>query len=1578
MPRMLERLEERTLLAVSILNGGGLGYAGNGGGGPPDVTGAAGPNSYLQIDNSTVTLFSKAGGTILDQHGINDFFYNAAIGNETRIYSQTVNIAASPTGATEAGTTVTITTTTPHGFVVGQSVSISGVGVAGYNGGFKITGTPTTTSFTYTAGTSGLAASGGGTVSGSSCGTCDSTGVFDNLMGTGGRFIIGDIDIEASQNVSQYIFAVSKSNDPTTFDATQWNFYHITTTEGSGGPSSTSWSDYPGNPGFNADAFVETFNMFGGGPTGTQVVSVKASDLAAGNPLVTSGAGQNVFRNDVPGGVQNYRPTTMHDSVAGDPMWLIHDPGTGTSIDVVKMTGVLSSASAFTTTSLALPAQDNFVASGGIGNPLNPDGSGMFDPGSRILKAGEYNKIVVAAQTVAVAAGPNTLASAQANDKNGNPTGGSGYSVGDTLTVNGGTFTTAAQLTVQTLGPNGSVATVAIANAGSYTSLAGITGVSGGTGTGASLSLFFTGELVAQWYAIDVSSGTPAFQTVGGGENLGRIGFGANTYSVEPAIDINAQGQIGLGFMESDTVGGAGNTATKGFISTFVTARQPTDAAGTMQPVVLVPAGTGSGDINGRIGDFSGMNVDPVNGTFWHTNEFGGGGPTDIANFTPNIAPTVVPPGPQAAVEGVSQSFSLGSFADVDGGPWTVDVSWGDGTPDTVFNAAAPGTITPQTHIYAEEGFHAGTITVTDTADGQFDSKLFSVIVADANLTAGAPIALVANSGVSLPPATVVGTFTDANPGAPNADGDFSATIDWGDGSPAITGIVVATGAGAFSVEGGHSYAKPGAYTTKISVQDDGGETTLLTGSATITDLGVTGSTRNFTTIEGQATGTFVLATFEDPNTLATVADVKAQLAVGGWGDGSPLVAGIQLAVQQIGVDPANSEPVFEVLGSNTYAEETPPGLPDTLSVIITTLGGTTTALTSPPGGGVTVLDAKLTSSNGAGINGIEGNTTGAVLLGTFSDANQGATVADFTTPSGSVVVNWGDGSAPETLPAADIVAQGSPDGVIFAVSAAHIYAEAGTYAYTVTATESGGSVTIFGGSGIIADAVLTPSPAQPIVNVVEAALFPVSVFSPPLFHGNVASYTDANPNSTLADFAAQIDWGDGTPLTAGTISQPGGVGTAYIVAGSHTYAESNVDSGAGHPIGLFPIQVFVTNDDGARLTVVSTATVADNPIVLTGILNPTSDSGLSTGTPNVTDVNQPDFLGKSEAFSHVSLFATPLAGGAPIPIGQVQAGSDGAWNIQSGVALLDGHYAITATAVDQFGVTHTAAPVVITTDLLIDTKGPVIDGMYFNRLNGQVDYIIKDPGATPSGVWLPSILDAANYQLTKVHANKAYPGKWIVTNVAAAPDPTIANAFDVAVTFNSGAILKGGFYLFTIRDSSSGNSSVQDLAENHLDGEFYGSFSSGNGINGGDFVAELQGYHNKIFAPQTIVGTAFAGDGGIGGPPVAAVHSGIHVPAVPRGGSPIFSTTTSATNGGDPPAVIKGRTHTHLVVPGRQRSPLLSTRSRLVQQNATVVSRTHPRGPALSARFSRATKPNAALAARLSGRTPDQPFGGG
>ena len=76
----------------------------------------------------------------------------------------TVNIAASPNGAVETGNTVVITTTSTNNLAVGAKVTIAGVGVTGYNGTFTVSTIDATTKFEYTDPTTGLAASGGGTV----------------------------------------------------------------------------------------------------------------------------------------------------------------------------------------------------------------------------------------------------------------------------------------------------------------------------------------------------------------------------------------------------------------------------------------------------------------------------------------------------------------------------------------------------------------------------------------------------------------------------------------------------------------------------------------------------------------------------------------------------------------------------------------------------------------------------------------------------------------------------------------------------------------------------------------------------------------------------------------------------------------------------------------------------------------------------------------------------------------------------------------------------------------------------------------------------------------------------------------------------------------------------------------------------------------------------------------------------------------------------------------------------------------------------------------------------------------------
>ena len=113
------------------------------------------PDGTFNYLDGNGTVPENEGGPVL--HGISNSTFGTLPGCNLQI------VAPSPTGATEKGTTVTITTNAAHQYGVGQNAQIESVGVAGYNGTFVITSIPSPTSFTYTAASSGLAASGGGT-----------------------------------------------------------------------------------------------------------------------------------------------------------------------------------------------------------------------------------------------------------------------------------------------------------------------------------------------------------------------------------------------------------------------------------------------------------------------------------------------------------------------------------------------------------------------------------------------------------------------------------------------------------------------------------------------------------------------------------------------------------------------------------------------------------------------------------------------------------------------------------------------------------------------------------------------------------------------------------------------------------------------------------------------------------------------------------------------------------------------------------------------------------------------------------------------------------------------------------------------------------------------------------------------------------------------------------------------------------------------------------------------------------------------------------------------------------------------
>lgn len=162
---------------------------------------------------------------------------------------------------------------------------------------------------------------------------------------------------------------------------------------------------------------------------------------------------------------------------------------------------------------------------------------------------------------------------------------------------------------------------------------------------------------------------------------------------------------------------------------------------------------------------------------------------------------------------------------------YVATVSWGDGTPPatatvTPTTAAPPGTrLGPgvrfsiqATHAYADDGSYLLSVTVTDTDNHTGPTGAGGTVQVDeaAISTRGVTDAL------TNPYCDAVAGFWDANAAA--TSGEFTASIDWGDGtaSPGTVSENTSGGPGSpkFWVNGCHTYADLGPHTVTTTIAD--------------------------------------------------------------------------------------------------------------------------------------------------------------------------------------------------------------------------------------------------------------------------------------------------------------------------------------------------------------------------------------------------------------------------------------------------------------------------------------------------------------------------------------------------------------------------------------------------------------------------------------------------------------------------------------------------------------------------------------------------------------------------------------
>jgi hypothetical protein len=197
--------------------------------------------------------------------------------------------------------------------------------------------------------------------------------------------------------------------------------------------------------------------------------------------------------------------------------------------------------------------------------------------------------------------------------------------------------------------------------------------------------------------------------------------------------------------------------------------------------------------------------------------------------------------------------------------------------------------------------------------------------------------------------------------------------------------------------------------------------------------------------------------------------------------------------------------------------------------------------------------------------------TEGALFtatVGTVQDSDPTAQAKNL-----SATIDWGDGQ--KSAGAVTAIPQGG-----FNISGAHVYAEEGTYSFTITVQDNNGHIDSDSADAEVADAplaiglmpVTTPGEGHP-------------------FSGKVAFFTDADPQGVLGDYLATIDWGDGQ-TSPGTISLGGPSPGAFTVTGSHTYLEE----------GAYTPKVTVTDVGGSTVSNTEIVSILDDPIGVSAV----------------------------------------------------------------------------------------------------------------------------------------------------------------------------------------------------------------------------------------------------------------------------------------------------------------------------------------------------------------------------------------
>ncbi|HET6248072.1 MAG TPA: LEPR-XLL domain-containing protein [Tepidisphaeraceae bacterium] len=445
----------------------------------------------------------------------------------------------------------------------------------------------------------------------------------------------------------------------------------------------------------------------------------------------------------------------------------------------------------------------------------------------------------------------------------------------------------------------------------------------------------------------------------------------------------------------------------------------------------------------------------------------------------------------------------------------------------------------------------ANVTTTTFDPDIVNNSSSVTTTIADSPLIGAPAAALLATEGAATGPVTVA-TFIDTFPnpaGDPNGAADFTAMITWGDGQTSAGTITQsATNPNFYTVTGTNTYAEEGLYPVSVHVADAGGSTTDVTDQALVVDAPLTANPGvNFNAIEGQKLSGQVVATFTDADPNGMLGDYLANIQ---WGDGTASAA--TFAPAGVGV---NGNPIFNVIGNHTYHEE---GSYNVIVAIQDAGAGTFSSETA------IVSDPAVVGTAVAAFSAKKGVNTGTITVANFTDPGGAEPTTDY-----SATIDWGDGTSPT---AGTIVLSNGK----LSVTGAHTFNSAGTFHPTIVIHHDAAP-----DSNIVTDTVNVPAYSLTTTGVNISGIEGRSVTA------KAASFVSGNAASSIGNFTASINWGDGTASTGTIVKDSAG---HFHVNGTHVYHEESTGSG-------YKVTTTIREYGGNTVVATSLANIADAPL---------------------------------------------------------------------------------------------------------------------------------------------------------------------------------------------------------------------------------------------------------------------------------------------------------------------------------------------------------------------------------------------